>query len=1175
MFQGGTVVTIALAYLGVLFAIAYYGDRWRRSRSNQTFRTVIYALTLAVYCTSWTFFGSVGLAAKTGLDFLPIYLGPILMIGLGWRVLRRIVVLSKQQNITSIADFIAARYGKNQALGAIVAVIAVIGTLPYISLQLKAVSTSLSTLLSGIGTTHVQAMPWPVFGDLALLVALLMAAFSALFGTRHIDTTEHQDGLMLAIAAESVVKLAAFLAVGAVITFSLFDGFGDLLEQARQRTDITQLFTRGFDGGRWLTMTLLSMMAIFLLPRQFHVAVVENKDPRDIRKAAWLFPLYLIAINLFVVPIAVAGLLTFPPGSVDGDTFVLALPLAAGNEIITVIAFIGGLSAATAMVIVATIALSIMVCNDLVVPAILRFHANIDDPHEDMGRLLLYIRRTAIFAILLLAYSYYWMVGDSFALASIGLLSFAAIAQFAPALFGGLIWRRATARGAIAGVVAGFLVWAYTLLLPSFVNSGWMPATLLTEGPFGIALLRPEVLFNLEFEPLTHGVLWSLIANIAAYVSVSLITRQSPIERLQASIFVSSDLAVPAHGFRLWRSAVTVGDLERTVSRYLGRERTRRSFDEFAATRDVVAGANEEADIRHLRHAEYLLASAIGAASSRLVLALLLERRNLNTRGAIRLLDDASAAIQYNRDLLQSALDHVSQGIAVFDRNLKLTCWNTQYRVLLNIPEDLGRVGVPLEEIIRHNAEKGEFGEGDVEKIVAERIERYVVSKVPFLEQMTSTGAALEIRCNAMPDGGVVTTVMDITDRVDAARALTRANETLERRVSERTAELVEVNHALALAKSEAEAANLGKTRFLAAASHDILQPLNAARLYATTLAERGNSAADRDLVQNLDASLESVEEILGVLLDISRLDAGALTPEISTFRLDDLLGSIAANFEPLAKEHGNRLRVVASSLPVRSDRRMLRRVLQNFLSNAIKYTTGGTVLVGARRAGDHVRLEVHDTGAGISPADQEVIFEEFRRLRPQGQPRQGIGLGLSIVRRICRVLDHPVQVRSKPGRGSVFAVSVPIASTRDLPMRDAARAAPLSGKIAGLQLLCIDNEPRILDGMSVMLGGWGCQVTTALGLEEAIVLLEADAWRPDVVLADYHLDDEDGLSAIALLREKYLPDIPAILITADRSRKLRTQAKEAGISLLNKPIRPAALRAIVSRYHIRRQAAE
>jgi len=1173
MWTSWTVVGIALGYLGLLFAIASYGDRLARRRAPGTPRPVIYALSLGVYCTSWTFFGSVGLAAHSGLDFLPIYIGPILMLALGWRFLHHVVDLSKRHNITSMADFIAARYGKNQTLGAIIAIIAVLGTIPYISLQLKAVSTSLETLLLQSDSGAETLAGVPILNDLALMVAGTMAVFATLFGTRHIDATEHQNGLIMAIAAESVVKLLAFLVVGVFVTFFMFSGPGDLLQQAREHARASTIFDGSIDPWRWITMTLLSCCAIMLLPRQFHVAVVENTSPSDVRKAAWLFPLYLVAINIFVVPIAVAGLLVFREGAIEGDMFVLALPMAANEKLVSLIAFVGGLSAATAMVIVAAIALAIMVCNDIVVPAVVRKREMTADAREDMGQLLLNIRRAAIFGILGLAYLYYRLIADSFALASIGLLSFAAIAQFAPAFFGGLVWRRATARGAIAGILVGFGLWIYTLLLPSLVDSGWLDAALLEAGPFGIAALRPRMLLGLEADPLTHGVIWSLACNVAAYVVGSLVSSPQPIERLQANSFVATELPASSPSFRLWRTSVTVGDLRATVARYLGEDRTERAFNEFADTRNVPINPDTEADVRLVRFAEHLLASAVGAASSRLVLALLLERRSPNRRGALKLLDDASAAIQHNRDLLQSAIDHVRHGIAVFDRDLRLTCWNRQFRHLLLLPAESGRVGVPLPELLRLMAESMGFDDAETERFASDRITKLLVDMEPYQERLED-GTVLEVRSDSLPDGGIVLTFADITERVASAEALQRAKETLERRVEEPTRELVKLNAELARAKAQAEEANLGKTRFLAAASHDILQPLNAARLYTSSLIERNRSSDDAIIIRNIDASLEAVEEILVALLDISRLDTGVLKPEFSVFRLDELFTALELEFAPMAREKGLALKVLPCSLAVRSDRRLLRRVLQNLVANAVKYTEQGTVLMGCRRCGDRVRVEVHDTGAGIPESKQKLIFQEFQRLDAHRSAAPGLGLGLSIVERIGHVLDHPIAVASTPDRGSVFSIEIPVARQAAVPAPPA-RAAPAAwARLEGAVVMCVDNEQSILDGMTQLLGGWGCRVLTAKSSREALALLEAGE-RIDILLADYHLDGEDGITLIETARKRLGEDLQSILITADHSRDLQSEAAKLGLGYMNKPVRPAALRAVISQARIRAHAAE
>ncbi len=1172
--QGWVVVATAILYLAFLFAVASWGDKLAMRGRWRGGRPFLYAMTLCVYCTSWTFFGSVGMSARTGLDFLPVYLGPALMIGLGYPIVLRIARLAKDQNITSIADFIASRYGKSPLVAAVVTLIAVIGALPYIALQLKAISASVGTMV-GYLQQNGAVYNTPILADTALLVAFALALFAILFGTRHIDATEHQDGMMLAIATESIIKLGAFLVVGIFVTYTMFDGPDALWEKAEATGAIVSRFGHEMHGGTWVTITALSLFAILLLPRQFHVTVVENHTESEIRRAAWLFPVYLVLINLFVVPIAIAGMLTFGDrGGVDADMYVLALPMAAGSNWATLVAFIGGLSAATAMVIVESVALSIMVCNDLVVPFMLR-RWGADTERSDMGKRLLLIRRVAILAILLLAYAYYRAAGNSAALASIGLLSFAAIAQLAPAFFGGLIWRRGTARGAIAGTLAGFAVWAYTLLLPTFAGSGLLPASFVTDGPFGLAFLRPERLFHLEFAPLSHGVFWSIMVNLVTYVLVSIMRRPEPIERLQANVFVQADLAPIAPARRLWRSSVSLGELMDTVARYLGEERTERSFTTFAEERGIALDRHGEIDMHVLRYAEHLLASAIGAPSSRLVLSLLLGRRDVSSKQALKLLDDASEAIVYNRDLLQTALDHVGQGIVVLDPELRLTTWNRRFRELLDLPPELGRIGVPLTDVLRFSAERGDFGPGPVQQRVEDRLRRVMMTTEAYQERLEPSGTVLEVRTNSMPNGGLVMTFTDITERVRTAEELERANETLERRVRERTDELQRINHDYERAKQLAEEANFGKTRFLAAASHDILQPLNAARLYAASLSERRLKADDRKLAHNIDASLDAVEEILGTILDISRLDTGALKPEITTFPMSEVLSPLGVEFAPIARDRGLELEIMPCSLAVRSDRRLLRRLLQNLVSNAVKYTESGRVLVGCRRRDGRIRIEVHDTGPGIPAAKQKLIFEEFQRLEDGAKRARGLGLGLSIVERIGRVLDHDISLSSAPGHGSAFRVEVPATAVVP-PQRAGSRPARRAGvRIEGLTVLCIDNERKILDGMAALISGWGCRVLCAPSAKAAAKTLKRERLVPDVLLVDYHLDDGNGIDAAIDLRWKFATNLPAILITADRSPAIRDEARSKDISVLYKPLKAAALRALLAKIPVRREAAE
>jgi signal transduction histidine kinase len=627
---------------------------------------------------------------------------------------------------------------------------------------------------------------------------------------------------------------------------------------------------------------------------------------------------------------------------------------------------------------------------------------------------------------------------------------------------------------------------------------------------------------------------------------------------------------------------VTVEELTSTVARYLGEDRTRSSFESFAATKRISLQPDAEADFQLLRYAEHQLASAIGAASSRLVLSLLIRKRTVSTKAALKLLDDSNAAIHYNREILQTALDHVRQGIAVYDKDLRLVCWNRQFGEILDLPPELTRAGVKLEEIVRYNADQGALGPGDVEMLVRERLAHYITDSEPFLKRFVERGLVVEVRTNRMPDGGIVTTATDITPSVVSAEALERANATLEMRVRERTTELTRLNGELGRAKADAEEANVSKTRFLAAASHDILQPLNAARLYVTSLQERqtqdedlgGERAENARLIGNVDASLDAVEEIFGALLDISRLDTGAMRPEFVSFRIDEMLRQLEVEFSPLAREKGLDVKYMPCSLTIRSDRRLLRRLLQNLVSNAIKYTPKGRVLVGCRHRGGNLRIDVYDTGLGIPMSKRKVIFREFHRLDEGAKVARGLGLGLSIVQRIGRVLDHKIDLRSAPRHGSRFSVEVPLSSAAPQVQAPRELATPHRGRLLGTTVLCIDNEPQVLDGMDTLLGGWGCRVLKAPDLATAIAAITESQAAPNGLLIDYHLDRGNGLDAIIELRRRFGADLPAILITADRSPHVRDEARAKDVQVLSKPLKPAALRALMAQWRMPRIAA-
>ncbi len=1152
---------VAVFYVLLLFIVASYGDRKILGDEKARSKPNIYALSLAIYCTTWTFFGSVGLAATSGISFLAIYVGPILVVTLGFPLVRRIIKLSKEERITSVADFLGSRYGKNIKVAGVAAIIAVIGTIPYIALQLKAISASVDTLLVSFENGFPSGSA--PFGDISILVAIALALFAILFGTRHADATEHQHGLMLAVAMESVIKLIAFLCIGAFVTWFMFDGVEDLFSQAVADQNVQKIITKGFDLGNFLILTFLSLSVFLLLPRQFHVAVVENNSIKELERARWLFPLYLVAINLFVVPIAVAGTIKFGI-TANADDYVLLLPLLEEQRALGLLVFIGGLSAGTAMVIVATVALAIMISNDLVLPLILRSRAKLGHSEpENMEKNILNIRRTSIFAVLLLAYVYYKAADNSAALASIGLVSFAAIAQLAPAFFGGLFWKDANARGAMFGMTTGFLVWAYCLLLPTLLSAD---NTFVTQGLFGLELLKPEALFGSSLSPIANGVIWSLAFNSIAFFLGSSSRQSDPQERMQASLFVTYQAPV-ARYTNIEKSSVPISQLKDTLARYIGKKRTERSFDGYWKSNNLAADNDQNVDNDILRFSEQLLASAIGASSSRLVHTLLLKRFDESSTTNIQLLDEASRALQFNRDVLQTALDQLEQGITVFDGNFRLASWNTQFRAILNLPARVGQAGLPLSEVVREITHHNQLDEFDVDGTSLEN--KLINQSTSWQLELPTTKEILEISTSAMPEGGIVVTWNNITQRVKSDEALKEANETLEGRVEERTRELEQ-------AKLFADQANASKTRFLAAAGHDILQPLNAARLYSATLMERMSSNKDSELADNISKSLGSVEEILGSILAISRLDTANPEISLSEFPLDTITKQLQIEFEPIAKSEGIKLKFIHSSKWVYSDRALLRRLLQNLISNALKFTETGTVLVGSRHYGNQVSLEVFDTGIGIHEEEKEHIFGEFMRLNNMPNQVPGLGLGLSIVDRISNLLGLTVELDSTPQKGTHFKIVLDGVSPKEKTTKitSAPRKRKL-GQLTGTNVLCIDNEQAILKGMAALLEEWGCIVSTAENLEQAIEHMSSPYGLPDLILADYHLEGTTGIDVYRKLIETLELPLPGILITADRSEEVKLLAETAGLHLLNKPVKPAALRALVSQNKRRQLAAE
>ena len=1115
MLPAGLIILAALLWLGLLFAAGVYGERHPQAFASRWKH--IYALSLAVHCTSWTFYGTVTQAARHGWPLPPTFLGAILLYAFAAALMVRLVKLARETNATSIADLIATRLGKDTWLAATVTLVAALGLLPYIALQLKAMAMSFAVLSGHDG----NAANVPVWQDIALYVALAMALFAMLFGTRRVSAAEHNRGLVLAMAFESLLKLGAMLAVGVFVWW----GLGDLPEAAPVQPPAS--------GGGFVPLMLLGAFAMFILPHQFHIAVVECRDERDVRTARWLFPLYLVLIALPVLPLARAGQALFAGSNVSSDMYVLALPLSQGHAGLGLFAFLGGMSAATGMVVVSTLTLSLMIGNHWLAPGLLRRSWKhpplLRDGRDDLRGAVLLLRRAGIVVIMLLAWMYGRVVAGSAALADVGAVSFSALATLAPAL-AFAVWRPHTPpRAAIAGIVAGFATWAWCLLLPVLATSRGVAPDWVAHGPFGWQWLAPDALFGLTG--------WSRLGRA---VGASLFVGTA------ATALVAAWRTAPARRESRGLDAATLRTAGR---RFLPRERVAELLASAPITGAVPHGV--EAAM------ERELAAVLGSASARVLLdAARGEGGNVHDLDTVAaIVDTASQDLRFNQRVLEAALQNMSQGISVVDAQLRLVAWNRRYAELFGFPDALLKIGTPVAELSAWTLQKMSH-KGSLQQALTRRLAFMRAGSPHLSERVFPDGSIVEIRGNPMPGGGFVATFTDVTEFRRAEAELLQANETLEQRVGERTTLLEQ-------AKREAEFANDAKSRFLAAIGHDLLQPLHAAHLFTDALAQQlGEQPARETLTQNIlvqiRGALDSTTGLLTGLLDMSRLDAGGLVPERRAMPLADVLEPLASEFRALAAERGLELRYVPTAAWVDTDPQLLRRVLQNFLANAVRYTARGRIVLGVRRSGGAARIEVHDTGPGIAPEHQRIIFEEFRR--GGDAPGQGLGLGLAIAERIAELLRAPLALRSEPGRGTMFAITVPVVPSR---VRDAALPAVPRPSLPGVHVLVVDNEPLAMDALRRVLEGWGCRVSAAARGSDAHAAIAgdpADAW-----LFDYHLDDDTGVALRGRLAQQHGAR-PTVILSADHTEAVRRDVHEAGLPLLMKPLKPLALKSVLDR---------
>ncbi|MDO6686761.1 MULTISPECIES: hybrid sensor histidine kinase/response regulator [unclassified Agarivorans] len=1147
--EGWLVIPLSLAYLGLLFVIAYYTDQ--NSSARLRWQPAFYSFSIAVYCTSWTFYGTVGQASENFLSFIPIYLGPVLLFIFGWKLLARVVLIAKREHITTIADFIAARYGKSQTLAVVISLICIIGVLPYIALQLRAIVMGLD--LFG-GEAMREAVGKGSSSQIALFVSIALAIFTMLFGTRHIDATEHHRGVIVAIAFESLVKLVAFVCVGLLAVSILWDLPLDAQQAVGESFTLKWQEISFADVSDLIVATLLAMSAVICLPRQFHVTVVENNQVNDLKTARWLFPTYLVLLAIFVLPIAFAGDYLLPSNT-PADNYVISLPLAAGQNILGMVAFLGGTSAASGMVVVSTIALAIMVSNDLVLPLLLKQGGLSRRNFAQFSELLLNVRRTTILVILLLAWGTFLMLGEISNLADIGFLSFAAIAQLAIPLIFGLYWREGNRTGVYAGLLVGMSLWLLNLLnmtdsLNPLIFNQWIADWLSAPQLQGHALISNQ----------NWGILLSLLGNLSAYILISKLSSPAVSEWLQASNFVGQPGKSDDAG-ALYQSKVSVEELHMLASRFLGTQRISDAFGKYATSRGVELNPNQQAPVELIAETERMLGGVFGSSSARLVLGSALQGKQVQLEEFASIAEEASELLQFNKHLLQGAIEHIDQGIAIVDQELKLVSWNRRYTELFDFPNGMISVGRPIEDLIRHNAVNGLCGPGDIEEHVERRVEHLRRGNSHTSSRIRRDGRVIQVQGNPMPNGGYVMTFSDITTFRQAEDMLKQANEILEARVAQRTQQLSSINQQLVHATSSAEQANQSKTRFLAAVSHDLMQPLNAAKLFTGSLLEAELEKEAKFLAASIDKSLYSAEEIISDLLDISRLESGRVVVSTEQFEIGHLLDHIHAEFIPLAQQQGVALKLQASKLTVRSDSKLLRRILQNFLTNALRYNPNGKVLLGGRRKGNNLRLEVWDNGPGIEESKQQQIFEEFQQLQKSGRAREeGLGLGLAIAQGFAELLEIPIGVESVPGKGSVFYITVPVVEALNVHKQVKPEGDAIT-TTQGARVLCIDNEPDILVGMESLLSRWGYEVICCEDADVAEEVIDG-GWVPELILSDYHLDfDKTGLEALQRLIHERGLSCHGIVISADRQTDLIDRVRAQGFAYLSKPLRPLRLK--------------
>ena len=964
-----------------LFLIAYYAEKKEKKGYSLVSNPYVYSLSLAVYCTSWTFYGSVGKAANSGLSFLTIYLGPTLMASLWWIILRKIVYICKENRITSISDFIASRYGNSLFLSALVTLVAVLGITPYLGLQLKAIITTFAILTGR--PEGSQFAGW--------FITLILGIFAVFFGARRVDVSERHSGLVFAVAFESAIKLVAFLIVGVCVTYGFFNGFGDIFSQIQQSVHATNM-TLGASSHvsfmEWTSLTFLSMMAILFLPRQFQVAVVENSSPDHIKKAMWLFPLYLILMNIFVMPIAYGGLLLGEPKA-EADFFVLSIPLNQGLPWLALLAFIGGFSAATAMIIVESLALSTMVMNSFVMPAVWSMNAA-----KGFYLMILNTRRIIIVGLVFLGYSFAMYIGDFYSLVDIGLKSFEAVTIFAPAFLLGLYWKGGNRKGAIAGILAGFAIWIYTLMIPALMRAGIIAKSGILSDIFSSRVLNPTALFGLEgLDRWSHSLFWGMLLNLFFYVTISMATKESEAETRQTMIFVDSYSPLQ---IGLSSRPMGIAEIKQTLSEYIGTHDTNQVINSFLQKNRLTEEAIDDEWLHQLgSEAEVVLSGVLGPSISSLIFkdkTVLTQDDKIEISDSVKKISsslrlsrqelaDKNRQLALLKEFSENIIESIPLGVATLDDTLRVKYWNDAMERISGIPkaEALNSVAFTLLKCLDVDLFTPRVKEGE---IICKRTlysEPQITLKV-HLSKLTGK------------QRGYVLVMEDITEKRKIEEDLFRTT----------------------------KHASIG--RLAAGVSHEIGNPLASISSLVQELMTEDISPFLARSLSTINTHIDRIARIVRNLGNFARLHPR----EKVTTNLKDIMEN-TINLIRYDKNFGKIevLTDIRDIPPVKLDPDQMQQVFLNLMLNARDAMPGGGQLTISmlNRNGD-VEIIFSDTGVGIEHEGKDKLFDPFYTTKSTGK---GTGLGLSICYSIIKDHGGTIAATSEENKGTTFTIKIPL----------------------------------------------------------------------------------------------------------------------------------------------------